>query len=64
MIDYNYILKLSNFNVTFLRPLKKSPPFFLKLKYGDKFHREEFPFNEDKGNFTYNNYPIKLYIQK
>ncbi len=44
MIDYNYVLKLSNFNATFLRQLKKVPTFYLKLKYGEKTHREDFPF--------------------
>lgn len=39
MIDYDYMLKLSNFKATFLRTLKKVPTFYLKLKYGDKVHR-------------------------
>jgi len=39
MIDYNYILKLSSFKVTFLRQLKRTPTFYLKLKYGEKTHK-------------------------
>ncbi len=46
MLDYEYMLKLSNFNVTFLRGLKKIPTFYLKIKHGDKIHREDFPFVE------------------
>ena len=63
MMDYDYMLKLSNFKATFLRVLKKVPTFYLKLKYGEKIHREDFPFYEENGNFYYT-YPIKLYMRK
>lgn len=35
IIDYKYILKLSNFKITFLRDLKKIPIFYLKFIYGN-----------------------------
>lgn len=62
-MEFDYMLKLSHFKANFLRVLKKAPRFYLKLKYGDKSHREDFSFNEEKGDFLYN-YPVKLYMNK
>ena len=64
IIDYNYLLKLSNFKVNFLRDLKKVPSFYLKLTYGNnKPIREEFAFTQENKNFFYK-YPIKLNIKE
>ena len=63
LLDYEYMLRLSVFRITLTRELKTIPNFYLKFKYGNKVHKEDFAFEEMDGTYIYN-YPVKLYMKK
>ena len=62
-MDYFYLLKMTNFRVSFVRHLKKTPKFYLNFIIDGKEHRQDLPFEQEDGGFTYN-YPVKLYLKK
>ena len=43
-LDYYYMLKLSNFRVSFVRLLKNTPKFYLKLLVEGREIRQDLPF--------------------
>jgi hypothetical protein len=54
---------MTNFKVSFVRHLKKTPKFYLNFIIDGKDHKQDLPFEQDEGGFTYN-YPVKLYLKK
>lgn len=43
-MDYYYLLKMTNFKVTFVRHLKKTPKFYLLFLIDGREHKEALPF--------------------
>lgn len=63
-MDYFYLLKMTNFKVSFVRNLKKTPKFYLNFVIDGREYKQDLPFEqEESGYFTYN-YPVKLYLKK
>lgn len=62
LIDYEYMLRMKSFKLSFIRALPTVPSFYLKFTYGSKSHKEDFSFEEDNGVYLYN-YPIQLYLK-
>ena len=44
LMDYQYLMKINAFKITFQRDLTTIPNFYLKFKYGNKIHKEDFVF--------------------
>ena len=63
-LDYLYLLKLTNFKVSYVRRLKNNPKFYLHFLIEGREQKEILPFEEETtGIFVYN-YPVKLYLKK
>lgn len=43
-MDYLYLLKLTNFRVSFVRRLKNNPKFYLYFNIEGREHKEDLPF--------------------
>ena len=63
LIDFEYMLRMKAFKLSFIRGLPTVPSFYLKFSYSDKVHKEDFSFEENNSIFYYN-YPIQLFMKK
>ena len=62
VIDYEFMIKMSDFRLTFTRDLVSIPYFYLKFRFGSRSHKEDFPFEKVQNVFKYN-YPVQIYIK-